>query len=269
MIAKPMEPRFYHFRPTAAISFEFIISGILSFHFKSYISESQHGFVRGTFTQYVANSMDLGLQTDVIYTYFSKAFDRLGHEILVRKMKTLGWSSNFVNFLYSYQSGRKQFVSVHGHRSNVLDCSSGVPQGSMLGPPLFSIFINDIIEDLSVSCLLYADDMKIFTSIKEFGDCVRLQDNIDLISTWCIRNSLQLNITKCVVMTLSNKKQKIEFDYNINGVVLERPELVSDLGVLFDNKLSFTGHINFVIKIPGTQMAILLGIPEISLISPH
>jgi hypothetical protein len=138
----------------------------------------------------------------------------------------------------------------------------------MLGPPLFSIFINDIIEDLSVSCLLYADDMKIFTSIREVGDCVRLQDNIDLIPTWCIRNSLQLNIAKCVVMTLSNKKQKIEFDYNINGVVLERPELVSDLGV-FDNKLSFTGHINSVIKIPGTQMAILLGIPEISLISPH
>jgi ribonuclease P/MRP protein subunit RPP40 len=170
-------------------------------------------------------------------TYFSKAFDTLGHEILVRKLKTLGWSSNFVNFLYSYQSGRKQFVSVHGHRSNVLDCSSGVPQRSMLGPPLFSIFINDIIEDLSVSCLLYADDMKIFTSIREVGDCVRLQDNIDLIPTWCIRNSLQLNIAKCVVMTLSNKKQKIEFDYNINGVVLVRPELVSDLGVLFDNKL--------------------------------
>jgi hypothetical protein len=82
------------------------------------------------------------------------------------------------------------FVSVHGHRSNVFDCSSGVPQGSVLGPLLFNIFINDIIEDLSVSCLLYADDMKIFTSIKEFGDCVRLQDNIDLISTWCIRNSL-------------------------------------------------------------------------------
>jgi hypothetical protein len=95
---------------------------------------------------------------------------------------------------------------------------------------------------------MYADDMKIFTSIKEFGDCVRLQDNIDLISTWCIRNSLQLNITKCIVMTLSNKKQKIEFDYNIDGAVLERPELVSDLGVLFDNKLSFTGHINSVIK---------------------
>jgi ribonuclease P/MRP protein subunit RPP40 len=129
----------------------------------------------------------------------------------------LGCSSNFVNFLYSYLNGRKQFVSVHGHRSNVFDCSSGVPQGSVLGPLLFNIFINDIIEDLSVSCLLYADDMKIFTSIREVGDCVRLQDKIDLISTWCIRNSLQLNIAKCVVMTLSNKKQKIEFDYNIDG----------------------------------------------------
>jgi hypothetical protein len=152
-----MEPRFYHFRPTAAISFEFIISDNLSFHFKSYISESQHGFVRGrstisnlcTFTQYVANSMDLGL-----YTEFSKAFDRLDHEILARKLETLGCSSNFVNFLYSYLSGRRQFVSVHGHRSNVFDCFSGVPQGSVLRPPLFSIFINDIIEDLSVSCLL-------------------------------------------------------------------------------------------------------------------
>jgi hypothetical protein len=185
-----------NYRPVSICSnfskvFEFIISDTLSFHFKSYISGSQHGFVRGrstisnfcTFTQYVANSMDLGLQTDVIYTDFSKAFDRLDHEILVRKLETLGCSSNFVNFLYSYLSGRKQFVSVHGHRSNVFDCFSGVPQGSVLGPVLFNIFINDIIEDLSVSCLLYADDMKIFTSIKEFGDCVRLQDNIDLIST--------------------------------------------------------------------------------------
>jgi hypothetical protein len=248
-----------NYRPVSICSnfsklFEFIISDNLSFHFKSYISESQHGFVRGrstisnlcTFTQYVANSMDLGLQTDVIYTDFSKAFDRLDHEILVRKLETLGCSSNFVNFLYSYLS--KQFVSVHGHRFNVFDCSSSVPQGSVLGPLLFNIFINDIIQDLPVSCLLYANDMKIFTSIREVGDCVRLQDNIDLISTWCIRNSLQLNIAKCVVMTLSNKKQKIEFDYNIDGAVLERPELVSDLGVLFDNKLSFTGHINSVIK---------------------
>jgi hypothetical protein len=92
-----------------------VLSDNLSFHFKSYISEAQYGFVRGrstisnlcTFTQYVANSMDLGLQTDVIYTDFSKAFDRLDHEILVRKLETLGCSSNFVNFLYSYLSGRK------------------------------------------------------------------------------------------------------------------------------------------------------------------
>jgi hypothetical protein len=77
--------------------------------------------------------MDLGLQTDVIYTDFSKAFDRLDHEILVRKLETLCCSSNFVNFLYSYLSGRKQFVSVHGHRSNVFDYSSGVYQGSVLG----------------------------------------------------------------------------------------------------------------------------------------
>jgi ribonuclease P/MRP protein subunit RPP40 len=123
-----------------------------------------------------------------------------------------------------------------------------VPQGYVLGPLLFNIFINDIIEDLSVSCLLYADDMEIFTSIGEVGDCIRLQDNIDLISSWCMRNNLQLNIVKCVVMTFRNNKQKIEFDYNIGGAVLERPDLVSDLGVLFDNKFSFTGHINSVIK---------------------
>jgi hypothetical protein len=104
------------YRPVSICSnfskvFEFIIlSDNLCFHFKSYISQSQPGFVKGrstisnlcTFTQYVAHSMDLGLQTDVIYTDFSKAFDRVDNEILVRKLGTLGCSPTFVIVLYSY-----------------------------------------------------------------------------------------------------------------------------------------------------------------------
>ena len=100
----------------------------------------------------------------------------------------------------SYLSNRIQYVAYNGVKSVELFAPSGVPQGSVLGPLLFNVFINDITATIDVCCLLYADDLKIFNMITRIENCYRLQDNLDRLSFWCLDNTLPLNASKCNVM---------------------------------------------------------------------
>ena len=93
---------------------------------------------------------------------------------------------------------------------------------------------------------MYADDIKIFWKIRDHNDCLLLQNNLNSVIRWCFHNRLVINQDKCVVMTYSLKKDLIYFDYEVNGTVLRRPATVSDLGVIFDCKLSFVEHVNHV-----------------------
>ena len=198
-------------------------------------------------TQFIAKSIDMQAQTDVVYTDFSKAFDRLDHSILLRKLKLLGLSSPFLMLFVSYLSNRKQYVVFNGFRSVEYLATSGVPQGSVLGPLLFNIFIDDIVTDLEVNCLLYADDLKFFDVVRDVGDCEKIQRNLDKISRWCLLNKLSLNTQKCNVMSFTLKSSTIVFNYTLEGTTLERPDIFRDLGVIYDKKLSFSKHIETIV----------------------
>lgn len=250
-----------NYRPISILSifskvFEMIIYDHIYSSISKQISEFQHGFVRSrstvtnltVITEYICTCLDDQGQVDVIYTDFSKAFDRMDHGILLSKLCTLGFDKSFISFFSSYLASRKQYVHYNGYNSHKYIASSGVPQGSNLGPLLFLLFINDLSMQLSCEHLLYADDLKIFSNITKIQECEVLQNNLNTLRNWCHKNKLHLNISKCKIVTFSRKKHITNYNYNIDGNLVSRTELFKDLGVWFDAKLSFKDHINLKVS---------------------
>lgn len=154
---------------------------------------------------------------------------------------------DYVQWISSYITGRKQYVLVDGCKSKWIFVHSGVPQGSHLGPLIFNLFINDIVDTFEYSKnLLYADDLKIFKEVNCEQDCQQLQSDLNSLHEWCLRNKLELNIKKCHVMTFYRKRLPILFDYSLNNDSVLRVTQMTDLGVLFDHKLTFEKHINVI-----------------------
>ena len=184
-------------------------TSFISPHISNIIIPDQHGFIQGRstvsnllcVTQFISEVIDKGSQVDVIYTDFSKAFDRLDHALLLNSLNRIGLCTGLVNLFQSYLTERTQFVQYRGFRSNSFPQTSGVPQGSILGPPFFIIFINDITKNINVHYLLYADDLKLYCRTSSVSDCENLQNNITTLDNWCHNNKLPLNANKCNVMS--------------------------------------------------------------------
>lgn len=222
---------------------------------KDKIVESQHGFVAGRSTQsnlmdyvsIVAHEVVNGGQVDTIYTDFTKAFDKVDHGKLITKLRCFGFDAAMLEWFRSYLSDRSQFVVIGDSRSERIVPTSGVPQGSILGPFLFIVFINDLLASLN-SCYGFADDLKVFRAIKEDYDCDLLQGDLVKIHNWCIDNKMILNLKKCAVMSTTHSTQKRIFDYGLNGMILERVSVKKDLGIMLDDKLSFNHHVEMITK---------------------
>lgn len=216
------------------------------------IVRNQHGFMskRSTgsnlmeFTYFCQTGIRSGNQVDVLYTDFAKAFDRVNHKILIRKIHQWNLSSNLIRWIKSYLENRRQFVAYGNSYSSEFAVTSGVPQGSHLGPTLFLLFINDIVDTLgpNVFISIFADDIKIATKIKTEEDTLTLQNAINNLEIWCNSNDLHLNINKCVIMSFCLKKHKILNDYTYKGQTFKKVIEHRDLGVLMDSKLNFNKH---------------------------
>ena len=140
-------------------------------------------------------------------------------------------------------------VHYNNFKSNSFIATLGVPQGSNLGPLLFLLFINDIVDKVEHSkILLYADDIKIFKTINSEEDAMLLQRDVDKIMSWSLSSNLFLNYSKCKIMSYYVKKFVYTFQYKINNFNLERIKQFKDLRVLFDEKLSFNNHIHAIVK---------------------
>lgn len=250
-----------NYRPIAILSnfakvFEMTVYTILFSKVRNFISPNQHGFVtsRSTltnlaeFTQFVSSNIDNRGQVDVVYTDFSKAFDKVNHGLLIYKLDHLGFSNSLLRLFRSYLSQRKLYVSYNGFKSNTFIATSGVPQGSNLGPLLFILFINDLSLSLRSNHLFFADDLKLFLNIHSISDCLNLQLSIDLVEEWCSKNQLPINVDKCKICSFTHKTQPILFNYNLNATALKRCNSVKDLGVIMDDKFSFSNHINQMVN---------------------
>ena len=236
--------------------FEKLIYKRLYQHISNSIAPQQHGFVcrRSTVTnllQYthdLASAMNNKQQIDSIYTDFSKAFDSVDHRLLLKKLESFGISGRMHDLFHSYLNGRSQSVMINSQVSKSITVSSGVPQGSILGPLLFVVFVNDIPSCFHHSTsLLYADDLKLYRPIANSRDCELLQEDVDALDTWCQEWKLKLNVSKCNSITFTNKrKHVINYDYSIKNVKLERVNYIRDIGVILTSDLSYTKHISTI-----------------------
>jgi hypothetical protein len=206
------------------------------------ISPSQHGFVhrKSCVTnllecqQVVSGLLNENKSVDVLYTDFEKAFDKVSHKKLIIKLYAYGIRGKLLDWIKSFLRGRRQRVVMGEIISDWRDILSGVPQGSVLGPLLFVIYINDLPDGLKNVFKMYADDSKVIAEVGEEGQGSELQGDIDKIKEWCDKWSMCLNGSKCKIMHFGNKNPCLEY-YIENGsekLVLGVTEEERDLGVI-------------------------------------
>ena len=178
---------------------------------------------------------------DVIYLDFKKAFDSVPHGRLICKLNKLGFQGSLLNWIEDFLSHRKQKAVVNGVESGWRPVSSGVPQGSVIGPLLFICFINDLPSVVMEStCKVFADDTKVYSKVGP-ETTPKLQDNLNAMNSWSEDSLLDFNAEKCVVMHFG--KSNPNHDYYMNNVKLKVAKTEKDLGVIIDDALSFKEHV--------------------------
>ena len=228
---------------------------------KDLLSEKQHGFREGrsclsnllTTLEDWTDTLDDKACVDIAYLDFRKAFDLVSHKHLLLKLQKHGINGKIGNWIKAFLENRKQKVVIRGHESEELDVLSGVPQGSVLGPLLFLIFINDLPKCTTCPVCLFADDSKIYCKIPRYGiDCNEsesgqniLQNDLNELQKWATKWKMAFNVDKCKIMHLGYGNYKHE--YNLGGQKLAETTEEKDLGVLIDNDLKFTRHIRGIV----------------------
>ena len=236
----------------------FIKDAIMS-HIKAnnLLSLKQYGFLSGrsTTTQllhYLDKCVDTivtGGVVDTIYFDFAKAFDTVPHRRLLGKLAAYGINSNVLNWIKAFLGDRTQVVKVNGEESEAAPVLSGIPQGSVLGPLLFVIYINDLPECVTSDLYLFADDTKILKHITSEEDALRLQSDIDSLEKWSQKWLLRFHPEKCHVLTLGEFYNiRHTQRYTLNGQELEHVFDEKDLGVKIDSALRFEEHISEKVK---------------------
>jgi hypothetical protein len=142
-----------------------------------------------------------------------KAFDKVSHRLLIHKLNMYGFGLVYINWITAFLSDRKQTVIVNNGSSSPKDVTSGIPQGSVLGPLLFVAFINDLPESMKndSQAFLYADDTKLFREIRSIEDCHKLQEDIHCMYDWSVKWQLKFHRKKCKVMCISNRQINDKF----------------------------------------------------------
>jgi hypothetical protein len=189
--------------------------------------------------------LEEGGQIDVIYTDFEKAFDRVPHKRLISKLYSYNINADIINWIKAYLYNRKQCVKINNCFSIWSTILSGIPQGSILGPLLFIIYINELpnICDSGSNLFMYADDAKLYKHILNTQDNNFLQDDLNKLKLWADNWLINLNIDKCKRVSYGRHTDDT-FHYNINNIELENLRIFKDLGVTFDSCLKFRFHIS-------------------------
>ena len=183
---------------------------------------------------------------DVIYLDFQKAFDKVPHKRLIMKLNAMGIKGKTLHWIENWLSGRLQRVVINGVTSSWAPVISGVPQGSVLGPVLFVIYINDLEVGLKNKIFKFADDSKVLAKVGTKGDIDDLRMDLVKLSEWTEKWQMELNLEKCKVLHLGNKNGRRS--YLLEGIQLADTKEERDLGIIIRDDLKFHTQVAEVAK---------------------
>ena len=220
----------------------------------------QHGFTKGKST--VTNLLEAmnvwtealqhNIPVDVIFLDYAKAFDTVPHHRLINQVRSFGIGGSLLNWLEDFLKDRRQRVSVNGTVSSWAPVSSGVPQGSVVGPMLFSLFVNDCPKLIESIMSLFADDTKLYAALSlTLSDTSSIQADLEILQDWAHRMCMRFHPDKCKTMHMGIHNPEV--DYIMTTDEGEQHTLATtseekDLGIIVDNKLSFNSQVNAAVQ---------------------
>ena len=243
---------------------ERIIQDELLARTRDQLNGHQHGFLANkscttnliSLSDSINTALHNKIGTDIIYFDFQKAFDTVRHNLILMKLKNQLKNINgcLLRFISNYLKDRTQRVVLENCYSTTKPVNSGVPQGSILGPILFLLFINDIADgiDAKTNISLFADDTKLWREMSSEKDCAILQSDIDKLNNWCHINNMKFHPDKCKVVSIkasSNSNDNLlyillfaNFNNNIGDAVINYETSEKDLGVMINNEFTWHEH---------------------------
>jgi hypothetical protein len=239
-----------NYRPVSLTSvvckiFESIMKEEIVRHLEQHnlILQTQHGFLKGrscltnllTFLEDVTRSIDKGIPVDVIYLDFAKAFDKVPHQRLKHKLEAHGIRGQVKEWIGDWLHQREQRVILNGASSRTSRVLSGVPQGSVLGPILFLVYINDIDLGLTCNIIKFADDTKIYMEMRDENSHATLQEDLKRLCEWSVQWQMLFNAKKCTVLHFGHNNAK--GPYHMDGTMLTEHEEQRDLGIIIHSSL--------------------------------
>ena len=248
-----------NFRPITTLSvfskiFEKLVHKRISKFISKYklINDNQFGFQKNKntsdaileFLDNIYDSLNNNQHHLAIYLDFSKAFDTVSHDILLKKLSHMGFRGNIHSWLYSYLTNRKQYVSINDSNSKTSLTNIGVPQGSTLGPLLFLLYINDMANSLTNTKILhFADDSTLHINFNKKVDIsYQINNELEAINNWLRTNKLYLNVNKTKYMIINNRDKPPDLNLRIGNSIIERCDVHKFLGVHIDDRLTFNTH---------------------------
>ena len=252
-----------NYRPVSLTSvtskcLEHIVAKTIMTHLEenNLLTDTQHGFRARrscetqilNFTQELMKGMAEGHQFDVNVMDFSKAFDRVPHQRLLRKVSHYGIINQVLSWLSSFLDKRTQRVLVDGEASDFCQVLSGVPQGTVLGPVLFLLFINDLPQMIDSPCKLFADDLLVYRRISTPQDIDALQQDLGKLEQWEDTWGMKFHPDKCEHITITRKRQPIPSTYTLRGHTLKKVTQAKYLGINMTEKLEWRRHIEITSK---------------------